>query len=100
MTKKHLTPAVINAGLTALYIYVVSTFMMYAESLHIPDSPLAGMIFLLLFVVSAATTGSLVFGTPILWYLDGKKRDALLLLGATLGTLALILVAAILVSIA
>ena len=39
---------------------------------------------LMLFVFSAAVTGSLIFGQPVLWYLDGKKKDALTLLTYTL----------------
>ena len=40
---------------------------------------------LLLFVTSAAITGFLVFGKPAMLYIDGKKREAVSLLGYTLG---------------
>ena len=39
---------------------------------------------LLLFIISATVTGSLVLGKPILLYLDGSKKDALVLLFSTL----------------
>jgi len=47
------------------------------------QSVLSAVAFLLLFVVSAAITGYLVFGQPILYYLDGQKKEALGLLGYT-----------------
>ena len=33
--------------------------------------------FLLLFVMSAAITGGLILGRSILWYFDGRKKEAL-----------------------
>lgn len=45
---------------------------------------------LLLLILSATVTGSLVLGRPILWYLDGKKKEAVSLFVATVGFLFLI----------
>lgn len=45
---------------------------------------------LMLLVLSAAVMGTLVFGRPILMYLDGKKREAVVFLGYTLGWLTLL----------
>ena len=45
---------------------------------------------LLLLVVSAATTGLLVFGKPIFLYLDGLKKEAVKLLMCTVISLFLI----------
>ncbi len=45
---------------------------------------------LMLLVLSAAVMGTLVFGRPILMYLDGKKREAVMFLGYTLGWLTLL----------
>jgi hypothetical protein len=42
---------------------------------------------LMLFVLSAAVTGTLVLGRPILMYLDGKKKEALQFFGYTVGWL-------------
>lgn len=56
------------------------------------DNALMPIAFLLLFVVSAAVMGILVFGRPILWYLDGKKREAVELSGVTIASLAVITV--------
>lgn len=49
-----------------------------------PDTIFAPIIMLMLFVFSAAITGSLVLGRPILWYIDGKKKEAVHLLFSTL----------------
>lgn len=50
---------------------------------------------LLLFVFSAALTSMLIFGRPVLWYLDGKKKEAISLLTHTL-VIFLIITAALL----
>jgi hypothetical protein len=39
---------------------------------------------LMLFVFSAAFTGILILGRPVMWYLDGKKKEAIYLLFYTL----------------
>jgi len=44
----------------------------------------APIVMLSLFVFSAALTGTLIFGRPILWYLDGKKSEAISLFAYTL----------------
>ena len=41
-------------------------------------------------VFSAAFTGFLVFGRPIMWYLDGKKKEAMQLFFSTLILLLMI----------
>ena len=53
------------------------------------DTILTSISVLMLFVVSAAITGSLVLGRPIILYLDGQKRDALKMFAFTLGWLVL-----------
>lgn len=45
------------------------------------------MAFLMLFVLSAAITGGLVIGKPILMYINGKKNEAVRLFFYTLGWL-------------
>ena len=50
------------------------------------------MAFLLLFVCSAAITGSLVLGKPVMLYLDNKKPEAIKFFLKTIGWLFLILI--------
>ena len=81
--------AFFNALGTTLYIVAISSFVFYVpKALGLADKPdtiLAPITMLSLLVFSAALTGSLMFGRPILWYLDGKKQEALSLLIYTLG---------------
>lgn len=84
--------AFINALLTALYIALIASFLFYTPALF-PDDPDTVMIpifMLSLFVFSAALTGLLVVGRPLMWYLESKKREAVLLFLWTLGFFFLI----------
>jgi len=56
------------------------------------------IIGLTLFVLSAAVTGALVLGRPILLYLDGKKAEAVRFFGYTLGWLFVFLMALLVLS--
>jgi hypothetical protein len=89
--------AVANAVGTAVYVTLVATFLSNAEQLFgrdggDPKSVLVPIAMLLLLVLSAAITGSLVLGKPTLWYLDGKKKEALSLLAYTLASIFVIVV--------
>ena len=79
---------------TVAYIALVSGFMTQAEKYfgNTEDGFLAPVIFLTLFVVSAAVTSSLVFGKPVMLYLDGAKKDAIKQLGATIAWLLVSLI--------
>lgn len=86
--------ALMNALATVLYVIVIASFLSFVpQSVGIDESSslfiLVPVMMLLLLVTSAAITGFLVFGRPVMWYLDGRKPDALRLLGATIGFLSL-----------
>ena len=88
---KIITRAFIDAIATVLYIILIVSFIFSLQIFY----PKEGIIIipiamLLLFVCSAAITGFLVFGKPVMLYLDGKKKDAIKLLGYTIGILILI----------
>ena len=80
--------AVVNALLTTLYIVLVSSFVFYVPKAlglnNKPDSIMAPIVMLSLLVFSASLVGVLIFGRPVMWYLDGKKKEAMFLLGYTL----------------
>ncbi len=82
------------SALAVLYITVVTTFMRHAQTIvgSDKDNAFAPVVFLLLLVVSAATMGMLIFGKPVMLYLDGKKREAIALVVSTIGSLAIILI--------
>ena len=77
--------ALINALGTVAYVLLIASFMFSLQDI----APKGDTIFviasiLLLLVCSAAITGFLIFGKPIMFYIDGKKREALSLLTYTL----------------
>lgn len=76
-----LKQGLINSLGTLLYCGLVAYLMINGEGLFGKISGVFGvMAFLMLFVLSAAIVGSLVLGKPIIYYLDGKKKEAILLL--------------------
>ena len=87
----------LNALGTLLYVVFVASFLSHTSQIF-ADAPqktvLIPIAMLLLLVCSASITGSLVLGRPILWYLDGKKKEAVSLLMATVGFLFLIMMLA------
>lgn len=98
MNKNIFKYAFINSILTTAYIALIGTFFNFAQNIFGPEETfLIPIAMLLLFVFSAALCGSLVLGRPILWYLDGKKREALLLFAYTLATLFVITILAFIV---
>ncbi|MBI2514688.1 hypothetical protein HYV91_00645 [Candidatus Wolfebacteria bacterium] len=90
--------AFLHASTTALYVAAVASFLFYAPKVFEPqraDTVLIPIAMLLLFVFSAAITGVSIFGRPILWYLDGKKQEAISLLLYTLGFFLIITIIAL-----
>lgn len=88
---KILAYAFMNSFFTAVYIIAISFFMNYIGSYIEKSNDVFGMISILMFfVISAAITGSLVLGRPILWYFSGKKKEGVYLIVFTLGILIII----------
>jgi len=58
------------------------------------DNVMTDVIMLLIFILSALITGSLVLGRPIMFYLDGKKTEAVKLLFYTTASLFVLLLLA------
>jgi predicted ABC-type exoprotein transport system permease subunit len=75
-----------NALATALYIILIASGLYYSENMELKEPNVLIPIFMLMLLVfSASLTGALMLGKPILWYLEGKKKEAVTLLGYTLG---------------
>ncbi len=88
MSNKIVKHALLNALVTALYIVALVSSVFYVPKLlglENVETTLIPIGMLCLLVFSAALTGFLMFGRPVLWYLDGKKKEALSLLAWTLG---------------
>jgi len=90
--------AILNACGTALYIVLVASFFSYAPKIfgpgEDPKTILMPIVMLSLLVFSVALVGLLIFGRPIFWYLDGKKKEAISLVCYTLAAFFIITVAA------
>lgn len=91
-TNKILKYALIHALGAAVYVALVAALMSNAGALFDKvDNKLVGTAtFLLLFVISAAIVGVLVFGRPVMWYLDGVKKEAVQLVIATISFLVIL----------
>jgi hypothetical protein len=82
-----------NALITFAYVTLVGLFM--SSATHIfgqKDTALTPVAVLMLLVFSASLVGTLVFGQPVTWYMDGKKKEALRLLASTIAALMIFMV--------
>ncbi|OGL59293.1 hypothetical protein A3H10_00510 [Candidatus Uhrbacteria bacterium RIFCSPLOWO2_12_FULL_46_10] len=79
MTNKSIiTRSIINALGVIVYVLLVASIFTVGKDIFGPMPGLFGpFVFLLLFVLSAAIVGSLIFGKPAFLFLDGQKKEAL-----------------------
>ena len=71
-----------------IYTAAVSLIMLNGDKIFGQTKTLSSPIaFLMLFVLSATIVGALVLGRPILFYLDGLKKEAVKLFIYTVGCL-------------
>lgn len=90
--------SLVRAVGTVAYITIVATIMENAEELFGKTTGfLAPIAFLLLFTLSAMVVGSLILGKPIMLYLDAKKKEAVQMLFASIGWLAIFTVVTLLI---
>ncbi len=100
MDKQLLKSAVRNAVGVVAYILVVAWFINTAPKVFGTDDklgPLGFAMLLMIFVVSALTTGGLVLWQPAKLLVDGKKKEAGVLLGLTGGALFLAVIITIVI---
>ena len=92
--------SLLNALGTAAYIVLAVLIISNIERLLGQEEnilmPISALMF---FVLSAATTGSLVLGKPIMMYFNGEKSDAVRMFIYTVGWLALFTVIAFIISV-
>ncbi len=94
--KKLAWLSVLNSLGVLAYVSLVVTFMQNAEKMFgKEDNALTGVVVIMLFVLSAFITGSLVIGRPVMLYLDGKKAEAVRMLFYTGASLFILLLLAI-----
>ena len=78
--------ALLKAVLTALYVMIIGSLMYLANNNTSDPGPniLIPIAMLMLLVFSVALIGWLMFGKPVMLYLDKKKKEAISLLTYTL----------------
>lgn len=85
--------SLVNAGGVFVYVFLVAWLGFNSQRIFgMPNNFLTPLFVLLLFVISASVTGLLVLGKPIHLYLNGLKKEAFMLLFATLGWLIVFLI--------
>lgn len=99
MNPKLIGQSAIFATSSAAYIGVVAAIMTFTGNNNaMTQYPFLGIAtFLLLFVISASVMGILIFGKPLMLFLENKKKDSLSLLFTTVGFLAVYLMLAAIV---
>jgi len=86
----YLLKSFLNALGTFIYVCAIAWFLFNGKDFFGESkSFLIPVFMLLLFVISASLTGLLVLGEPIHLYMNNMKREAFMLLFATLGWLIL-----------
>ena len=81
-TTKH---ALINSISVSIYVTAIATlFNILGKTQNTTNSILIPITMLLLLVFSVALMGTLIFGRPLIWYLDNKKKEAIQLLAYTI----------------
>ncbi|MBX4211572.1 MAG: hypothetical protein KW806_02155 [Candidatus Yanofskybacteria bacterium] len=84
------TRAFVSALGTAAYVSLFPLVIYNADRFFggkEPGAIVAPMLFLLVFIISACITSSLVLLKPVLMFMEGHKKEALRLFGYTVGFL-------------
>ena len=88
----YILRSLVNALGVVIYVSLIAFFFSHATILDkTTNTFLTPVLMLLLLIISASITGSLVFGKPITMYWDGHKKEAVTMLFTTLGWLVVFL---------
>ena len=80
-----------HSVLVLIYVSIVAFVMNHGQAwFGNSDTAWTPVAVLMLFVLSAAVTGSLVLGRPVLMFLDGQKKEAIKFFGFTVGWLSIL----------
>ncbi len=89
----------INSFYAEIYILVLASVLHFFGKPNTPDTFLDPVIFLSVFVLSAAIMGYLFIGEPLQLYLSGDKRQAVSFFLKTVASFAIITLVVMLVRI-
>jgi hypothetical protein len=95
MKKKLVWQSLAAAIGEVAYVSLVALIMTNGEKFMRGNPGVLGGVYILtLFVISASVSAALIFGGPVLVYLEGKKKDAVKLFISTIGWLVLFMLLA------
>lgn len=97
MDHKLFKIASINSLLVLAYVVLVSYVMQSIERMNPENNFFGPVAFLMLFVLSAAVLGTLIFVRPAIIYLSGGKKEGVNLLAYTLACLFILTVLALII---
>lgn len=90
--------SLLNSIAVLVYVSIIAFIMTNAQNIFGSDKKyITPLLVLMLLIVSASVCGFLVFGKPIMLYLDGQKKEAVTLLAYTVAWLAAITIIIMLV---
>ncbi|MDD5547560.1 MAG: hypothetical protein PHN74_01475 [Candidatus Pacebacteria bacterium] len=96
---EYILKSFINAVGVFVYVFAVALMTSNGETIFGKEHNILVPIFmLLLFIVSASVTILLILGRPVYLYLNGLKKEAIILLLATLAWLVVFIVTVVIVS--
>lgn len=79
MKKNLLVNTLRNSTLAVIYIFLVSQLMLNGDRLFGDvNNDFGPFVILLLFSLSAAVVGGLIFGESVILFLDNKRRDSIM----------------------
>lgn len=97
MNKKLVGWSLLHAVLAVAYIFCVVNLMNNGKKFFGEMSEIfIGSIMLTLLVISASVMGILIFGRPVMLYIDNKKKESVFMLFCTVGWLAVFFISALL----
>ncbi len=98
VNKKLIGQSFFHALGVAVYVGLIALVITSSHNWFGPATDFWGpTLILLLLTLSVAVVGSLIFIRPALWALDGRKKEALVLLFYTLGWLAMMTIIAFII---
>jgi len=97
MNKKLFQWSFLHASLAFFYIFSIVELLFNGEKFFgdIGPSVMAPILMLMLLVLSVAVMGMLFFAKPVMMYIDNQKKEAVKMLGYTVGWFLLLLIVVI-----
>lgn len=90
--------SLINSLLVYIYVLLVASLIWKGDRIFGQMNQLLGVTtFLMLFTISAGIVGTLILGKPLMFYLDGKKKEGVLILLSTLLILLILTVISLII---